>query len=457
MREQNGQGRQMSRRQFLRTSAVMAVGATAQRKLPAIHLRRPPNLLFIHVDQMFCDAISAHGCKHIKTPNIDRLIANGISFRLSYSANPVCYPARSAWFTGRATSETGVVGNDYPIVEGLPDLGQWFRARGYEAFYVGKWHIPNRDVTKSFKVLPAGHWCGQHGDGAVARAAATFLLNYRGDKPFFLSVGFLQPHDCCYWVFAHRQPLDKLPFPDVADELPPIWDNFGYDPREPETFRKVWRSGWEWKLISQWSEEQWRYYRWSYYRMVEMVDAQVGRILDALEDSGLDKNTVVIFSSDHGDGMGAHKLWQKNYFYEEAARVPFIVSWKGHFAEGVIDERHLVSGLDLAPTLCDLAGIEKPPKCRGLSLRPVLEGKDVQWREFLVSESMVRGRMVRTPEWKLITYYGDETDQLFDMRNDKGEMKNLAVESKYADVVADLKKLLSEWERKLEPVPVKKL
>jgi arylsulfatase A-like enzyme len=185
-----------------------------------------------------------------------------------------------------------------------------------------------------------------------------------------------------------------------------------------------------------------------------MVDVQVGGILDALEDSGLAENTVVIFSSDHGDGMGAHKLWQKMYFYEEAARVPFIVSWKGHFPEGMIDDKHLVSGVDLAPTLCDLAGIEPPPKCRGRSLKPLLEGKEVSWREFLVCEVDVTGRMVRTPEWKLITYKGDQTDQLFDMRNDKGEMHNLAPEGRYADVIADLKKLLSEWEAQLEPAPL---
>jgi arylsulfatase A-like enzyme len=131
--------------------------------------------------------------------------------------------------------------------------------------------------------------------------------------------------------------------------------------------------------------------------------------------------------------------------------VPFIVSWKGHFPEGVIDDKHLVSGVDLAPTLCDLAGIEPPPKCRGRSLRPLLEGKDVLWRKFLVCEVDITGRMVRTPEWKLITYKGDQTDQLFDMRNDKGEMRNLALEGRYADVVADLKKLLAEWEAQLEP------
>jgi len=446
--------RKMGRREFLRVGAFGVVTAMQSHYGSVrVQRRRQPNLLFIHVDQMFCDAMSAHGCQYIRTPNIDRLVAQGISFRLSYSANPVCCPARSAWYTGRMPSETGVVVNDVPILEGIPDLGQWFRARGYEAVYVGKWHVPKRPLAKSFTVLPVGHFSGQQGDGAIARAAVNFLLNYHSDKPFFLSVGFLQPHDICYWCFAHQKPIDKIPFPEIADQLPPI-ENLDFDPREPETFQKKWRRGWRWEQFSQWSEWQWRYYRWSYYRHVEMVDAQVGRILDALEDSGLAENTVVIFSSDHGDGMGAHKLWQKMYFYEEAARVPFIVSWKGQFAEGIIDNEHLVSGVDLAPTLCDLAGIEPPPKCRGRSLKPLLEGKNVLWREFLVCEVDVTGRMVRTPEWKLITYKGDQTDQLFDMRNDKGEMRNLAPEGRYADVVADLKKLLAEWEAQLEPAPL---
>lgn len=449
----------MDRRRFLQTGMLGLAGLTAIAKRacagPAVHRRRPPNILFIHTDQQHGKVLSAHGCRHVATPNMDRLAARGVSFRLSYSANPVCCPARAVWFTGRPGSENGVVGNDkWPLLETIPDLGQWFTARGYEAVYVGKWHVTGRPLHKSFTVLPGGHFIGQHGDGAVARAAVSFLMSYHSDKPFFLSLGFLQPHDICYWVFAHTAPLAELPFPAVADELPPLWDNWGFDPREPETFRARWRRGRAWEQISQWPELQWRYYRWSYYRHVEMVDAQIGRVLEALEDSGLAENTVVVLSSDHGDGMGAHQLWQKNYFYEEAAQVPLVISWPGHFGEATQDRQHLVSGLDLAPTLCDVAGFDAPPKCRGRSLRPILEGRNVEWREFLVCEADITGRMVRTPEYKLITYQGDQTDQLFDMRSDPGEMHNLAFEARYGDVIEDLKKRLAEWESHLEPAPL---
>ncbi|MCX8038831.1 MAG: sulfatase-like hydrolase/transferase [Candidatus Sumerlaeia bacterium] len=449
------QRKRISRRRFLNLSALgLASAAAPVSAAPAVLKRRPPNLLFIHTDQQFNDAIAAHGCPHLKTPQMDRLAARGISFRLSYSANPVCCPARAAWFTGRPPSENGVVVNqNRPLLKTLPDLGQWFGARGYEPVYAGKWHITGRSVGQSFKVLTPGTGIGEHSDGGVARAAQQFLSHYRGDKPFFLSLGFLQPHDICYWVFAHTAPLAELPFPELAGHLPPMWENWGYDPREPETFRRGWRASDAWKQISKWPQWQWRYYRWSYYRHVEMVDAQIGLVLDALEDAGLTENTVIIFSADHGDGMGAHQLWQKMYFYEEAVRVPLILSWPGQVLENVQDTRHLVSGLDVAPTLCDFAGIELPPLCRGRSLRPLAEGKTAEWREYLVSEVAVTGRMVRTPEWKFITYRGDSTDQLFDMRRDPGELHNLAPDGRHADVIADLRKRLADWESHLQPAP----
>jgi choline-sulfatase len=383
---------------------------------------------------------------------MDRLAKRGVSFRLSYSGNPVCCPARSVWYTGRTSSETGVVQNQWPIKEDMPDLGQWFGARGYEPVYAGKWHIPGRDFFKSFRVLTPGDSVGEHGDAAISQAAEGFLLSYQGDKPFFLSLGFLQPHDCCYWAWDLRQDTGKLPYPELANKLPPLPGSFNFDPREPGLIRKTWREGKAWEFLRNWSELHWRYYIWGYYRHVEMVDAEIGRELDALEDSGLADNTVVFFTSDHGDGMGCHKTVQKGFLYDEAAAVPFVVSWPGKTAEGVQDTTHLVSGLDFAPTLCDFAGIEAPPKARGRSLRPLLEQKPTQWREFLVSESAIRGRMVRTPEWKLITYKDDPVEQLFDMKNDPWETRNLISEAEHAGVVSDLKKRLTEWEGRLEPL-----
>ena len=440
-----------SRRTFLKTSAAGGLGLIlAARQAPAATEKRPPNLLFMHLDQHYWEAVSAFGCPHVSTPNIDRLAAQGSSFSLSYSANPVCCPARTCWYTGRASTENGVIMNDqWPIAPDMPDMGQWFSARGYDSVYAGKWHVTGRVLTQSFRVLTPGSGIGEVTDGAVSRAAEGFLRSRKaGDKPFFLNVGFLQPHDCCYWVFEHHGglPLTRLG-PPPAD-LPPLPPNHGNCRQEPAPIarKREKRQG-----ATEWSPEHWRWYLWNYYRMVEMADAEVGRVLNALEDAGLARDTLVILSADHGDGLARHGLTSKMFLYDEAARVPFIAACPGRVQAGVRDTRHLISGLDVAPTLCDFAGIEGMPKARGLSLRPLLEGRgDTPWREFLVSDTFRTGRLVRTPEYKYIAYQGDPATQLFDMRSDPGELTNLASEASKADTVRDLAGRLAEWEKTLD-------
>lgn len=442
----------ISRRTFLGAASAAAV-ALAARRAPAQPRRRPPNLLFIHTDQQHWEALSAFGNPYLHTPNLDRLAAAGTAFRLSYSANPVCCPARSCWYTGRTASETGVVANEWPIDERLPDLGQWFGARGYQPYYAGKWHIPGRAVNQSFRVLTNGHGIGEHGDVTVSRAAEAFLRSYRGDEPFFLNLGFLQPHDCCYWVFEHKLHGPELPFPEIAAELPPLPANHGFDPREPLKVRRPFRDPPD-APGNRWSAELWRYYGWSYYRMVEMVDAEIGRVLDALEDSGHREDTLVVCTSDHGDGLGRHKTFQKMFLYDEAARVPLLISWPGRLPEGRQDTTHLVSGLDVPATLCDYAGIDPLPDARGRSLAPLLEDRPVEWREFLVAEVHTNGRMVRTVEWKLITYEGDPVSQLFELREDPGELHNRSGDPATAEVERALRARLAEWEAKLAPLPL---
>ncbi|NLH99248.1 MAG: sulfatase-like hydrolase/transferase [Chthonomonadales bacterium] len=437
----------LTRREALAGAVCSAIG------VPAYVPKRTPNVLFIHTDQQFAGTVAAHGCPYVRTPNMDRLAAQGVSFHESYSADPVCCPARSAWYTGRPPSENGVVRNDtFPLEASMPDLGQWFSGRGYDSLYAGKWHIPGRPHDRSFRLLTQQHGIGEQDDISNARAVREFLRSRRpSDGPFFLSLGLLQPHDICYWVFAHTERLEAPIYPDVMPELPPIWHNLRFDEREPETFRKSWRNGAVWQHMSQWDEWQWRYYRWSYYRHVEMVDGAIGMVLDALEETKRDRDTVVVFTSDHGDGMGAHMLWQKMYFYEEVVRVPLVVSWRGHTPAGADDREHLVSGLDIAPTLCDYAGIEPMPQQRGRSLKPLVERRKVEWRDYLVSEAFTTGRMVRTATHKFIKYHGDATEQLFDMHSDRGEMQNL-IGSGAADETADaMRRMLAGWEAHLVP------
>ena len=445
-----------TRRTFLKATGAGGLGLIlAAQRAPAATEKRAPNVLFMHLDQHYWEAVSAFGCSHVRTPNIDRLAAQGTSFSLSYSANPVCCPARTCWYTGRASLENGVVMNDqWPIAPDLPDLGQWFSARGYDSVYAGKWHVTGRTLTQSFRTLTPGSGVGEVTDGVVSRAAEGFLRSRQaGGKPFFLNVGFLQPHDCCYWVFEHREniPLTRLGPPPA--NLPPLPPNFGYDPREPAPMHSLHTGP---QPRNRWSAEHWRWYLWNYYRMVEMADAEVGRVLDALEDAGLAEETLVILTSDHGDGLARHGLTSKMFLYDEAARVPFIASCPGRVQTGARDTRHLISGLDVAPTLCDFAGIEGLPKARGLSLRPLLEGRsDAPWREFLVSDTFRTGRMVRTPEYKYIAYQGDPVTQLFDMRSDPGELKNLAPDAAKSDVVSDLAGRLAAWEKTLDIYPLK--
>ena len=183
-----------------------------------------------------------------------------------------------------------------------------------------------------------------------------------------------------------------------------------------------------------------------------MVDADIGRMLDALDASGEADNTIVVFTSDHGDGRARHMHVQKWYPYEEGVKVPLVLSCPSLMAQGHRDTDHLVSGLDVMSTLCDYAGIKAPPNARGASLRPLLEKKDTPWREFVSTEHHVIGRMLRTAQYKYVRYDGDPVEQLFDMKADPWEMTNLYQEPRYASVIKDHRKLLDGWLASLTPV-----
>ena len=443
----------ITRREFIRgaalgVSGLALAGSGTFADAPAYAPKSRPNMIFIHTDQQHFEAISGLGNKHLRTPNMDRLLDRGTTFTQSYSADPVCCPARACWFTGRAASENGMLDNNHKLDPDMPDLGQWFKGRGYNTFYTGKWHMPGRDNGSGFTVLTSNpSHLGQHTDSVVSKSAQAFLSSYAGDKPFFLSVGLLQPHDCCHWHTAHEGYTGGLPYPQIKDELPPLPDNFESIGKEPKVLKEHLE-----KLrakTSAWSDEFWRYYIWSYYRHVEMVDAELGRILDALEDSKHADNTLIVWTVDHGDGLARRKLVTKFFTYDEAIRVPFVVCRPGVKDGGKIDRAHLVSGLDVAPTLCDFAGVEAPPLARGRSLRPIIEGRTTEWREFIVSECLITGRMLRTPEYKFVSFKDDPVLQLFDMRTDPWELKNLADDARHAGTVSDLRKRLADWESRL--------
>ena len=303
---------------------------------------------------------------------------------------------------------------------------------------------------------------GGHGhDAERAERAARFLRDDH-EKPFFLVVSLLNPHDCCQ--LARGEDLARFegeigPVPPEA-ELPPLPDNFEIPTDEPDQLRawqeenseRVYRSHF-------WDEKQFREYLWGYYRLVEKVDAEIGKVLEALHESGRGEDTVVIFSSDHGDGHSRHRWNQKWSLYDESARVPLIVAWKGRTLAGRADDHLVSSGLDLLPTICDYAGAQLPKGCLGRSVRRLAEGRvQAGWRRYVVSETSFgnwadvgesdfpKARMVRTDRYKYIAYdKGRRREQLIDMEADPGEMQNAAGRPDLARVLQQHREYLAQW------------
>ncbi|MEK7406110.1 MAG: sulfatase-like hydrolase/transferase [Acidobacteriota bacterium] len=312
------------------------------RRAPAAAAERP-NILFIITDQQSQCAMSSSANPYVRTPAMDSLAADGVSFTESYSTYPVCSPARSSFFTSRMPHETGVRVNGLPIAPGIPTMGEVFRAAGYN------------------------------------------LMSQ--------AVG----------------------------------------------------------IASKWNRDDVRFYLHSYYRLVEDVDRQVGRVLSALRSAGLYDNTLIILTSDHGEGLGSHRWAQKAAFWEETARVPVIVAGAGVERRGIQDSRSLVSGLDILPTICDYAAVRTPALIRGRSLRGAISGAGFD-RPFVVSElseygdKRRQGRMLRTRRHKYIVFNGGERpEQLFDLELDPGEICNLARRASAATVLGERRALMAKW------------
>jgi arylsulfatase A-like enzyme len=416
----------LPRRRFLQTSAAAAVGAAAVPwslgQAPAARRHRAPNILFISTDQWHAEAFSHFGNPWVRTPHSDRIFERGLSFDRAYCADPVCAPSRTSWITGRMPAEHRVIGNGINILESMVDLGQWFGQHGYETAHFGKWHTSGRDPGKSHDFNHGMHPAGQYGDYSVAQMASSYLLGRSARKPFMMHVAFMNPHDICQTSCLHTGrgvlPVDRA-------QLPPLPANFRARPDEPGTLVARVRNSKSRVQQRTWTDDDWRAYIWSYYRYCELVDAAIGRVLDALDASGQRDNTLLVYSSDHGEGLGHHGLYTKAFLYEEASRVPFVIDYPDHVPPGQRNDNLLVSGVDLLPTFCAAAGIPAPPQMCGHDVLAQVE-RNQNAREALVTSASFGGHMVRDDRYKLIRYRDDPTVQLFDLVDDPGETRNLA-------------------------------
>ncbi len=446
----------ITRRQLIRTGVAGLCSLTLGRRLTAVEGKKRPNVLIITTDQQRVDAISAGGNKWLKTPNIDSLAANGVYFTNSYCPYPLCSPSRASLHTSRMPHEIGVDHNGMQINPKIPISGQIFREAGYDTGYAGKWHCPSTyptDGIPGYKVLNTTTRPGklaQVVDEATMNAAIEFILR-KHEKPFLAVVSFINPHDICLPA-GETSPI--LPDvwqryqPPAGAEVPPLPLNFGDTQGAPDGFVRKARH-------EEWDENHWRKYIYAYYRMVEDVDRQVGLVLRALRQSGLEENTIVVFTSDHGEGLASHRWTGKMMYYEEEVAVPLIVSWKS-VTPRRIDREHLVSALDVLPTICDYAGVKVSAVMRGQSLRSIIENPQQPGHEYIVSEmasGMARSFMVRTKRYKYMVFprtAGQKLEMLFDMQADPGEMKNLAGQTALAGEIERHRKLLADWNKLTE-------
>jgi arylsulfatase A-like enzyme len=425
-----------------------------------------PNIIYIMTDQQAFDAMSCAGNPLVSTPALDGLAEDGIRFEKAYCAYPLCVPSRAAMFTGRMPHEAGIYVNTRVIQdENMPfeTVAQRLLSGGYKTHYIGKWHltIPRSDTAAhGFQGIEIP---GSHGyDSVYARLSEEFLSREH-ENPFFLCVSFVNPHDCCQ--LARGEDLSEFegPIPDLPalEDLPPLPENFEIPEGEPD-FIRVWQADNSERVYRShfWNEDEFRAYQWGYYRLVEKVDSLLGKVFDAIYASPAADNTIIIFSSDHGDGISRHRWNQKWSAYDESARVPFIIAGNPVGRKGVTDSRLVSAGLDLVPTICDYAGVEPPGNIRGMSLRPLVEDNlAVDWRKYVVTElsfgnwvdeyhvdTFPKARMLRSDDYKYVALdKGTQREQLTDMKNDPGEMKNLALDPAYRDVLVEHRKYLAEW------------
>ena len=381
---------------------------------------RRPNIVLIMTDQQFGGAMSCTGNPWLKTPAMDSLAARGMRFDRAYCGQPLCVPSRAAMMSGRYPHETRVEKN-MGEEENVWDFQRWpivanvLAQAGYDCNYNGKWHLPYpREAV------------AQHGFGKDR----TFFRAKR-NRPFFHVESYLNPHDICEWARGQHKPTHAAPPP--PDQCPPLPDNFAIPAEEPSVVREYLRQSSKKLGTDLHTPDRWRQYLWVYYRLVESVDREIGRFLYSLRARGNDENTIIIFTSDHGDGMGSHQINQKWLLYEEEIRVPLIITCSE--GAGRVDAKHLVStGWDLMPTICDWAGVTPPCGLSGRSLRPLVEqSPPADWRDQLVVETTVSGgiggRVLHTGRHKYIVYAkGENREQLFDLEKDPGEMRSVAGE-----------------------------
>lgn len=430
-----------------------------------------PNIIYIFTDQQTANAMSCAGNPDLHTPNLDRLAAAGVMFNNAYCTAPLSGPSRGAMFTGHYPDAVGLPVNGSPLPKSLQaqTLGTLVKEAGYDCAYGGKWHVPEADIPHEVRGFANIHG---HDDNGLTEACVEYLSR-KHTKPFFLVASFDNPHNICEYARSQNLPYGNIDMPDLRD-CPGLPANFAKNPYDADVIEYEKVNNFNVYPSTSFTPEDWRMYRHTYYRLVEKVDQEIGKIVDAIDKNNLWKNTVVIFSSDHGDGIGAHHWNQKSALYEEVVNIPFIVTLPGKKNAGKTLPQLVSNGVDFFASICDWTGATPPKGTAGKSFRKVVEegNAEAPHQEYIITEtqfdgSKTRGWMVRSERYKYVLYdKGRNREQLFDMLNDRGEMRNLAMENAYDKEVQKHRDILAQWmetykirstRAKLHDVPKKSL
>lgn len=437
---------------------------------------KKPNVLFLIADDLNT-ALSGFGHEQCLTPNLDRLAQRGVKFENMHCQYPVCGASRASIMSGLYPYSNMTLGNQGTLRGSMPDvvtLSQTFRNNSYYAARVSKiYHMripmeiidgtaesddpfswdeainikapehhalgestnwsPKDNGSQKFEGVIASGEEDIHADAMAADRAIEILERVK-NKPFFLAVGFVRPH---VPLVAPKKFFDQ--YDRSAMVAPNVVDDDLDD--VPGIIRSYKRNSTTYGV----TPELHKGLLQAYYASVSFMDAQVGRVLDALREKGLEESTIIVFSSDHGYLLGHHHKFQKQHLFEEATRVPFIVSVPWLNEKHGQGTRKITELIDLYPTLADLAGIAAPNSIQGTSLKPLLlDPQSSDWTKdqaFTISRS--GGESLRTNDWRLTQWgFGEKGMELYDLTNDPGEFTNQAKNPKYAAVLDRLQKQL---------------
>ncbi len=408
-----------------------------------------PNIILILTDQQTASAMSCAGNADVKTPAMDALAKDGCIFNRAYCSYPLSGPSRASLMTGKMPVELGVKDNDHPLSDAdmSRNIGFVLQEGGYDCLYAGKWHIPEVEIPEGRGFIKVSGM----DDRILAESCRPYLVGDR-QKPLFLVASFLNPHEIC--EYARSESLHYGLLPDVDPKIcPNLPVNYMESTYWPEALSLHKREMMKSYPTSGYTQDDWRRYLYAYYRLVERVDAELGKLIGVLKSEGLYDNSVIIFSSDHGDGVANHQWNQKRALSEAVVNVPLIVKApKNMQKQSLFASSALVNiGLDLFPTICDYAGVVLPGGLNGQSLRPLIEGRAEHvagevFVETLLDGVNVRGWSIIEQDYKYVFYrFYKNREQLFSLQNDPGEMLNLAVDQRQHEHLMRLRKKMYNW------------